>query len=80
MTHGDVLLDDGILQQVLDYVGPDEYLYLESISRKCRQMQLTLSYKAAAVDIRTNDKLRTSFAVQLASHHQPGYCGRLTAG
>jgi hypothetical protein len=67
MTHGDVLLDDGILQQVLEYVGPDEYLFSASTSKKCRQMQFTLSYKEAAKNNRTKDKLRTSLTAALAS-------------
>jgi hypothetical protein len=66
-THGDVLLHYAILQQVLEYVGPDEYLFSAGINRKCKQMQIMLSHRAAAADGRTTDKLRTSFAACISS-------------
>jgi hypothetical protein len=66
-TQAEVLHKNDILQQVLEYVGPDEYIFSAGINRKCRQMQTILSYKAAAANGRTKNKLRTSFAACISS-------------
>jgi hypothetical protein len=66
-TPAEILQDDDILRQVLEYVGPDEYLFSGSINRKCRQMQTILSQRAAAANGRTSNKLRTSFAACISS-------------
>jgi hypothetical protein len=66
-TQSEVFQDPGILEQVLEYAGPEEYLFSASISRKCRQMQVVLSHRAAAESKRTKHKLRTSFTAAIAS-------------
>jgi hypothetical protein len=56
---------DVLVKRVMEFVGPDHYLFSASISRNCRQMQIVLSYKRAEGSKKA--KLRTSFAAALAS-------------
>jgi hypothetical protein len=65
--QGDVFETDVLVKRVMEFVGPNEYLFAANISRKSRQMQFVLSYKDAAENNCTTDKLRTSFTAALAS-------------
>jgi hypothetical protein len=64
-TLCDVFKTDVLVKRVMAFVGPNEYLFAASISRKCRQMQIVLSYKRAEGSKKA--KLRTSFTAALAS-------------
>jgi hypothetical protein len=67
LTLGDVFETDVLVKRVMEFVGPNEYLFAASISRKCRQMQIVLSYKRAEGSSSRKAKLRTSFTAVLAS-------------
>jgi hypothetical protein len=58
---------DVLIKRVSDFIGPSEYLFAASISRKCRQMQIVLSYKRAEGSSSRKAKLRTSFTAALTS-------------
>jgi hypothetical protein len=64
-TNDGVFETDVLVKRVMEFVGPDQYLFSASISRSCRQMQIVLSYKRAEGSKKA--KLRTSFAAALAS-------------
>jgi hypothetical protein len=62
----DVFASDVLVTHILEFVGPNQYFFSASISRKCRQMQIVLSCKDSAKN-GTKHKLRTSFTAALAS-------------
>jgi hypothetical protein len=66
-TPGDVFETDVLVKRVLEFVGPNEYLFAASVSRKCRQVQIVISYKRAEGSSSKKAKLRTSFTAALAS-------------
>jgi hypothetical protein len=63
----DVFDTDVLVKQILEFVGPNEYFFSASISRRCRQMQTMLSHRDAAARDLTKNKLRTSSTAALAS-------------
>jgi hypothetical protein len=66
-TRGDVFQTGVLVKRVMEFVGPDEYLFAASINRICRQVQIELSRKRAERSDSKPAKLRTSFTAALAS-------------
>jgi hypothetical protein len=67
-TNDDVFETDVLVRRVLEFVGPDQYLFAASINRKSRQMQIVLSYQRAEGSSNAEQaKLRTSLSAALTS-------------
>eukprot|EP00953_Heterococcus_sp_UTEX-ZZ885_P034627 17912-Heterococcus_DN1.PRE.2 len=66
-AHDAVVETDALVKRVMEFVGPDQYLFAASINRSCRQMQLVLGFEWAEGSSSRKAKLRTSFTAALAS-------------